>query len=226
MTKTKDLKWLLWLVTSLVAVLGVGLLSGYYLQQFDENVGFHREADRIAGALNLTSGMNVADVRAGTGKWTADIARRIAPSGQVYATVGPDPPHVLYETIAAARVDNVTVVVRTPGEQSRLPPNCCEAVLMRAVYHEFDDRLRITSDVYQAIRPGGILAIIDFDEGTPEQLSGHGIARETVIAEVTSIGFRLDEVIPDWEGNAYCLLFRRPENPIRNALNASEASEH
>lgn len=206
---TRNARWALWVGTALAVILGMGLLSGYFLQMFDENIGFHREAARIAEVLELRPGMNVADVRAGTGKWTADLAKRVGPDGQVYATVGPDPPHVIYETIARAGVDNVTVVVRTPGEQSRLPPDCCQAVLVRAVYHEFADRLRILSDVGNSLQPGGRLAIIDFDEGTPEQLSGHGIARETVVEEVKSLGFRLERVIPDWEGNAYCLMFRK-----------------
>ena len=213
---SKNVKQALWVVISLAAILALGLVSGYFLQEFDENIGFHREADRIAKVLRLASGMNVADIRAGTGKWTADMARRVGPKGQVYATAGPDPPHVIYETIASSGVDNVTVVVRTPGQQSRVPPDCCQAVLMRAVYHEFDDRLRVTRGAaYRALKPGGLLAVIDFDEGTPEQMSGHGIARETVVREVTSVGFELDRVIEDWEGNAYCLIFRRPESAAR-----------
>lgn len=206
----QSLRWALWVVIALVGILAAGLLSGYLLQEFDENVGFQREADRIADVLDLRPGMNVADVRAGTGKWSADMARRVGRKGLVYATAGPDPPHVIYETIADARVDNVTVVVRTPGRQSRVPPNCCEAALMRAVYHEFDDRLLVARHVYEALRPGGRLAIIDFDEGTPEQLSGHGISRSTVIREITSVGFELEQVIEDWEGNAYGVIVRRP----------------
>lgn len=212
---SENVKRLARVAAALAGVLALGLLSGYFLQQFDENVGFHQEADRIANVLHLAPGMNVADVRAGTGEWTAYIAARVAPEGQVYATAGPDPPHVIYETIAAAGVDNVTVVVRTPGDQSRVPSNCCEAALMRAVYHEFDDRLRVTSRIYEALRPGATLAIIDFDEGTPEERNGHGIARQTVVEEVTSVGFALEEVIEDWEGNAFCLLFRRPEQPAQ-----------
>ena len=138
------------------------------------------------------------------------MARRVGPDGQVYATAGPNPAHEIYQTVAAAGVDNVTVVTRTPGNLPRLPIGCCDAVLVRAVYHEFRDRHRLTASLMQNVRPGGRVAVIDFDEGTAEQLSGHGIAMNTVVTEMTGAGFHLERRIPDWAGHAYCLLFTRP----------------
>lgn len=107
-------------------------------------------------------------------------------------------------------MDNVTVITRTPGQPSRLPLECCEAILLRAVYHEFRDRSAIAATMARNLRPGGLLADIDFDEGTPDQMSGHGIARATTVREVTAAGFEIEQVIEDWAGNAYCVLFRRP----------------
>ena len=57
------------------------------------------------------------------------------------------------------------------------------------------------------------MAVIDFEEGTPQQLSGHGLAQSTLIAEMTAAGFAVEQIIDDWSGNAYCVLFRRPLKP-------------
>jgi len=193
-----------------LAIFGAGLLSGWLLLRYDEDRGFLAEAERIASVLRLEPGLNVGDIRAGSGRWTVAMARRVGPSGQVYATVGPNPAHELLATVAAGEVDNVSVITRTPGTAPRLPLGCCEAVLVRAVYHEFADRGMLLNSLRRNLKVGGLLAIIDFDEGTPEHAAGHGIALGTVVAEVTAAGFELHQTIADWSGNAFCLVFRQP----------------
>jgi predicted methyltransferase len=196
--------------TVVLAIFAAGLAAGSLLQRYDRDRGFVAEADRIAEVLNLAPGRNVGDIRAGTGHWSVDMARRVGPGGQVYATVGPNPAHELMQTVAAAGVDNVSVITRTPGASPRLPLACCEAVLVRAVYHEFADRHLLLESLRKNLRPGGVVALIDFDEGTPEHASGHGIARRTVVSEVSAAGFELAKIEPRWFGNAYCVLFRLP----------------
>ena len=193
-----------------LAIFAAGLAAGALLQRYDRDRGFVAEADRIAKVLELAPGRNVGDIRAGTGRWSVDMARRVGPGGQVYATVGPNPAHELIQTVAAAGVDNVSVITRTPAASPRLPLLCCEAVLVRAVYHEFADRRQLLDSLRKNLKPGGRVALIDFDEGTPEHASGHGIARRIVLPEVVAAGFELERVEPRWFGNAYCVLFRQP----------------
>ena len=204
------------MIAVLGLIFGAGLFAGWRLERYDAERGFRAEAERIAGVLRLAPGINVGDIRAGTGRWTVAMARRVGPSGQVYATVGPNPAHELLQTVAAGGVDNVSVITRTPGASPRLPLGCCEAILVRAVYHDFTDRHTLLTSLGQNLKPGGFLAIIDFDEGTPEHAGGHGIARRTVLSEVTGAGFELRETYAHWSGNAYCLVFRRREGAAPN----------
>jgi predicted methyltransferase len=193
-----------------LAIFAAGLLAGNWLKRYDEDRGFVAEAEHIAQVLRLHPGVNVGDIRAGTGKWTVDMARRVGPVGQVYATVGPDPAHELMKTVADGGVENVSVITKTPGQSPRLPIGCCEAVLVRAVYHDFTNRPLLLESLRKNLRPGGLLAIIDFDEGTPEHFAGHGIARGKVLAELKAAGFEQNEVFPHWSGNAFCVVFRQP----------------
>jgi SAM-dependent methyltransferase len=198
------------------AIFVAGLFAGWRLERFDADRGFLAEAERIAGVLRLAPGISVGDIRAGTGRWTVAMARRVGPTGQVYATVGPNPAHELLRTVAEGGVDNVSVITKTPGDSPRLPLGCCEAILVRAVYHDFSDRRTLLASLRKNLKPGGLLAIIDFDEGTPEQAGGHGIARRTVAAEVTGAGFELRETHAHWSGNAFCLVFRQPASEARD----------
>lgn len=187
-------------------IFAAGLGAGQLLQRYDQTTAFDLEMNEIATVLGLRAGMHVGDIRAGAGRWTVGIAHRVAPTGHVYATVGPDPTHRLMQTIAAAGVDNVSVIARMPGDTPRLPIGCCDAVLLRAVYHEFRDRGRLLASVRRNLRKGGALMIIDFDEGTPEHAGGHGVARAIVEREVAAAGFVVRETIEDWNGNAYCVV--------------------
>ena len=194
---------------ALVLILGLGYAAGNLLQNYDDSIGFDEEAARIAEILHLEPGMSAGDVRAGTGKWSVDMARRIG-DGMVYATVGPDPPSVLYATVARSEVDNITVIVKTPGDAPRLPLECCDATLLRFVYRHFPNRQeRIAHNLWRTSTPGGRLAIIDWQAGAPAR---NAIPKEVVIQEVTAQGFEFERVIDDWMGapDVYCLLFRKP----------------
>jgi SAM-dependent methyltransferase len=220
MARRLESNWVPWAMVgvALVVILALGLAAGSMLQNYDESIGFDEEAGRIAEILELEPGMSVGDVRAGTGKWSVDMSRRIG-DGIVYATVGPDPASVIYETVARARVDNVTVIVRTPGDAPRLPLECCDAILLRFVYRAFENRVeRIAHNLWLTTKPGGRLAIIDWQAGSPAR---NAIPKETVIKEVTAQGFELERAIDDWAADVYCLVFRKPESSPSSIADAS-----
>ena len=199
----------------LAVILGVGLSAGWLLSKYDEDIGFDIEAGRIAEVLELSAGMSVADVRAGSGKWSVDMARRVGESGHVYATAGggESTARNLFEGVADSGLDNVTVITRTPGESGRLPLECCDGILVRGVFHHLRaDRQTISANLLQNLKPGGRIVIIDYDVGSPEHETGHGIASETLVKELREVGFELQRVIEDWEGTAYCAIFRRAES--------------
>lgn len=211
MTLTIKRSWLPWasVGVALLVILALGIAAGSMLQNYDESIGFDEEAGRIAEVLQLEPGMSAGDIRAGTGKWSIDMSRRIG-DGIVYATVGPDPPSVIYEYVANAQVDNVTVIVRTPGDAPRLPLDCCDATLVRFVYRHFENRQeRLAPNLWLTTKPGGRVAIIDLQAGSPAR---NAVAKEVVIRELTTQGFELEQTIDDWAKDVYCLVFQKPDN--------------
>lgn len=70
---------------------------------------------------------------------------------------------------------------------------------MRDVYHHFTHPAEIDGSLYRALRPGGLLAVIDFPpgfflnliapvKGAPKSHKGHGISQAVLIQEVTGVG--------------------------------------
>ena len=198
---------------ALALVFSAGLGAGRLLERFDAGVGFQREADRIAEVLELLPGQSVGDVRAGTGRWTVDMARRVGPEGQAFATVGPDPAHVLMATVAASGLDNITVITRTPGDAPRLPIACCDAVLLRLVYSDLRrERPGFLRNLRRVTKPGGRVAVIDFHPDAPTGPPRDTLPRRAVISEFTAAGFILVQDHERWFGNTYCEIFRRGAN--------------
>ena len=176
------------------------------------------EADQIAAALELAPGMRVADVGAGDGEWTVGLAARVGEPGHVYATeVDEDDLEDVRERAGDAGLGNVTTVLGDQNETG-LPAGCCDAILLRLVYHHFTDPAPMRASLRRALRPGGLIAVVDILpqshwrelEGVPDR-GGHGIAPEELVADMTRDGFELVARHDDWgdDENHYCVVFRR-----------------
>jgi ubiquinone/menaquinone biosynthesis C-methylase UbiE len=177
------------------------------------------ESQRILSALGLATGMDAADVGAGEGRFTVALARKVGAGGRVFATeVDQAEIDKIEATVAAESLANVTVVLGDQ-QQTGLPAACCDAILLRLVYHHFTDPAAMRRSLWQALRPGGRIAVIDVPpqpgwrklEGVPER-GGHGIPLEELVAEMRSEGFELAARHDAWpaEDGTYCIVFRRP----------------
>ena len=152
----------------------------------------------------------VADVGAGKGQLTIALAREVGRDGHVFSTeIDPQRLRVLRE----AKLANVTVL-EAQASQTGLPANCCDAIVVRRVYHHLTDPSGTNASLLRALRPGGVLAVIDFPPPFFFSRGGFGVPAENVTDEVKASGFELVRLIEDWPGRgplgAYCALFRKP----------------
>jgi hypothetical protein len=77
---------------------------------------------------------------------------------------------------------------------------------MRDVYHHFTHPEEIARSLAASLKPGGRLAIIDFEprpgmaapEGVPSNREGHGIRPDIIVAEITPAGPSAVRTISDW----------------------------
>lgn len=175
------------------------------------------ETARLVEALRLEPGMRVADVGAGDGEWSEALAEVVGEAGHVYATeVGEEELGEIRERIETAGLAHVTPVLGTATDTG-LPDGCCEAVLLRLVYHHFTDPAPMRASLRRALKPGGVLAVVDMVPqshwrelpGVPER-GGHGIAADDLVAEMTADGFEVVARYDDWPGDEdhYCVVFR------------------
>lgn len=168
-------------------------------------------------SLQLSEGSVVADIGAGEGDQTLAIARHVGPTGQVYSTeLGEESLQELRESIEGAGAENVTVLEGSPT-QTNLPEGIFDGIYLRRVYHHIGDPPSMNASIFQSLKSGGRLAIIDFEprgeEAEPrERASGdsHGVTPESVAEELESSGFEL--ITPAEErGRYFYMVFQKPE---------------
>ena len=182
-----------------------------------------RETDRLAGILELRPTSNVADVGAGDGAYSLELASRVVTQGQVFATEieQEDVANIRAEAVAAG-LDNITVI-RAGEESSNLPAACCDAIFLRGVYHHITKPAETNRSFRDALRPGGRLAIIDFEpswflttffpvHGVPANRGGHGVPPAVITSEVQQAGFTLIDHRSEWTRGQYCLIFQIPKS--------------
>ena len=174
--------------------------------------GFHAdgpEMPRLREVLKLERSTVVADVGAGKGELTFALA---ATAGQVFATEI-DSGRLQRLREAARSLGNVTVI-ESQSASTGLPPNCCDAIVLRRVYHHLTDIPGINASLLRSLRPGGVLAVIDFPPPFFLSRGGFGVPADDVVNEVKRSGFELVRRSDDWPGRgplpSYCLVFRKP----------------
>lgn len=135
-----------------------------YVKKFEsdsrETFVYRRE---IVGALGLKPGMAVADVGAGTGLFTRMIARRVGPTGKVYAV---DIARPFLDHIAAdARNRGHTQVVTVLGSQDsiNLPEGSVDLAFLSDVYHHLEAPEKTLASIHKVLRPHGRLVVVEFD---------------------------------------------------------------
>ena len=181
---------------------------------------FAVDAARLAKALELTAGRSVADIGAGAGELTVALARVVGPTGRLYATeLEAGRLRAIRRAAESARVKNVTVL-EAHATRTNLPDRCCDALIMRHVYHHIKNPGLMNKSLYQSLKPGGRLAIIDFapdsaESADPTRRSDgeqHGVTPPTVVRELREAGFELVVVEEGIRRSGFMVVMRRPSS--------------
>jgi len=144
--------------------------------------------DDVVCALELTSGMTVADVGAGTGYFAVRLARAV-PQGEVLASdIDPDMVRYLEDRARREHLANLRAIRATPTS-SGLAVRSVDAILVVHVWHHIADRAAYARDLAAALRPGGKLLVVEFSldahRGPPANMR---LAPETVVADFAAVG--------------------------------------
>lgn len=150
--------------------------------------------EEVMDELGVKSGSVVADVGCGSGYFVIHLASRVGPTGKVYAEDVDS--GVLRKLQARVRQDKLTQVEVLEGtpDDPFLPAGTLDSILVVNAYHEMKNYDAMLRGMYRALKPGGLLAIIDHEAspGQPrsEYQESHRIPEELVREDLARNGFQ------------------------------------
>jgi predicted methyltransferase len=216
--------WALIVFALLSAASLVGLLRLKAAQddkaRFAERDAWQRP-DEVMDKLGIKAGSLVADVGCGSGYFTFHFAARVGPQGKVFAE--DISPAVLEKIRVRADQEHWSQIETAQGtpDDPELPAGKLDAILVMNAYHEMRDYDAMLRGMYKALKPGGLLAVIDHEAqpGQPrsEYQESHRIPEELVREDLTRNGFRFLRSEPgflsaDTHKKFYFLIFQKPDS--------------
>jgi cyclopropane fatty-acyl-phospholipid synthase-like methyltransferase len=167
-----------------------------------------QKPDEVIRTLRLAADATVADIGAGTGYFAVRLARAV-PEGQVIATdLEPDMVRYLTERARREGLANLRAAA-TPPDSPQLGKASVDRVLVVDVWHHLGDRVAYARQLAEALRPGGLIAVVDFKldakHGPPRQ---HRLAPEAIAADLRAAGLAAEVSAIDLP-EQYIVLARR-----------------
>jgi len=143
--------------------------------------------------LGLKDGLVVCDLGAGDGYHTLQMAPRVGPTGKVIAVdIQPEMLQELSRKLVEKKHDNVETIL---GEiwDPKLPENAVDLVLMVDVYHEFSHPVQMLAALRKALKPEGLIALVEFraEDPTVAIRPEHKMTKVQILKEYKANGYKL-----------------------------------
>lgn len=123
--------------------------------------------DLLLQVLAIAPGMTVADVGAGTGYYTWQLAQRVGTNGRVYAVdVQPEMITLLDRQMQQRGVTNVVSLLGSERD-TRLPAASVDLAIMVDVYHELAYPSEVIDSLVRAMKPGGRIVFVEYRAEDP-----------------------------------------------------------
>lgn len=152
-----------------------------------------QQPDQIMDFLEIAEGSVVADLGAGGGWFTVRLARRVQPTGRVYAEdIQPEMIGAIRRRVEREELQKVVEpVLGTPLDPQL--PEPVDVVLIVETYYEMDDPRTLLRNVRKSLKPGGRVGIVNFTKGGygPGPPMEQRVDPETVIRDAAAAGLRL-----------------------------------
>lgn len=155
---------------------------------------------RVIDALGVATGSRVADLGSGGGYFTFLLSTAVGPDGHVYAVdVAADMNELVAEEAKRRGVLNVETILARPDDPM-LPEDGVDLLFSSNTYHHLGERVAYFARLRDRIRPGGRVAIIEFD---PAAHGRHATSPEVIRSEMRQAGYVLEVEHPFLERQSF-----------------------
>lgn len=167
--------------------------------------------DEVVANMGLAPDHVVADIGAGSGYFSFRIAQ-LVPEGRVLAV---DIQQEMLDIVEERkRKEGLSNIEGVKGEidDPKLPANSIDAAIMVDAYHEFSHPYEMIAGIYQALRPGGRIFLLEYrgeDASVPIRPL-HKMTQAQVIKEMSVFGLQWTDTL-DFLPWQHMMVFTKPE---------------
>jgi len=167
------------------------------------------EAVDLMKVLHVAPGATVAEIGAGGGELARAMALLLGPDSRLYATeLLDDYMKMMTERLTPEEFPQITIV-RGAETTTNLPAGSCDAVYLRRVFHHVSRPVEMSAAIFELLRPGGRLAVVDFRLGGIRAAT-HGISPEVIEKHLADAGFKLEQTSESWREGDYIVVASKP----------------
>jgi ubiquinone/menaquinone biosynthesis C-methylase UbiE len=142
-----------------------------------------KKSDQIIKALAFKAGERVADIGAGSGRFTFPVAEAVGSTGTVWALdISPEMIEYIDFRVQARKAVNVKPRLVLPDDP-QLQPGSIDTILMFFTLHYVEDRVAYGKKLKEALAPGGRLVVISYITSM--------FPREQLDQEMKAAGFKV-----------------------------------
>ena len=117
--------------------------------------------DKVWAVLRPTPGCSLIDIGAGVGFLTLPFAERFPKAKAYGCDILEGMVNLLREDAAQRGLDNLEALMMAPNAID-LPDNSADIIVMGQLHHELDAPAPLMAECKRLLKPGGIVAIIDW----------------------------------------------------------------
>ncbi|MDH4182628.1 MAG: class I SAM-dependent methyltransferase [Nitrospinota bacterium] len=173
-----------------------------WLVEMENPLSGNHSARAIIGRIGLEPGMKVLDLGCGPGRLTIPCAKAVGPSGEVTAVDMQE--KMLERARAKAQAEGLGAIrfLHAGAGEGAIGRALYDRALLVTVLGEIPDRMGALKEIYQALKPGGLLSVTEiiFDPHYTKVALLRQLSAEA--------GFEETGYFHDW--CSYIMLLKRP----------------
>jgi ubiquinone/menaquinone biosynthesis C-methylase UbiE len=180
------------------------------------------EIDKFFKELDLQNGITFLDVACGRGAYCLAASQIIGGNGNIFAVdLWEEGIELLRAAAEEKGLDNINAFVSNAGEHIPVADHSIDVCLMATVLHDFvEDQIEkeVLDEIVRAIKPSGILAIMEFMkiDGPPGPPRHIRLSPEQVDDMLAPFGFMQERIVDVGPYN-YLMRFKKVSSEIHPA---------